>query len=79
MSSSDEDMVRRPGRIAGASGRQTSADNDHNDLPPQNDSPNEMNMDNANEQEDDDADLFGSDGPDGELDNTEYGNISFAA
>lgn len=72
MSSSDEDEVRRPGRSSGASGRQSPTDNDHNDLP-QNDSPNGMNMENMNGQEDDDADLFGSDGPDGELDSTEYG------
>ncbi|CAL5873507.1 uncharacterized protein PFLUO_LOCUS7787 [Penicillium psychrofluorescens] len=57
MSSSDEDAVRRPGRGAAPNGRQT---------PPESDAENNP-LDQMDE--DDDADLFGSDGEDGGLDN----------
>lgn len=63
MSSSDEDAVRRPGRSAGASRRQSHSENEEDNSP-------RMNIDVGG---DDDADLFGSDGPDEDLDNKEYG------
>lgn len=69
MSSSDEEAVRRPGRSAGANGPHSPAQNDESGA--ENKSPfgaggNQMD-------EDDDADLFGSDGSEGGLDNIEYG------
>lgn len=64
MSSSDEDAVRRPGRGAAPNGRQT---------PPESDAENNP-LDQMDE--DDDADLFGSDGEDGGLDNLEYGSAT---
>lgn len=75
MSSSDEDAVRRPGR-SGASGRQ-SADNEQNGTPA---APDEAPASNMNGDEDEDADLFGSDEPDAEAGNDEYGIyfLSFA-
>lgn len=64
MSSSDEEAVRRPGR------RQSPAQNGH-DSNPGNGSPPGAGDDQMDENED--ADLFGSDGSDGGLDNVEYG------
>lgn len=62
MSSSDEEAVRRPGRSAGASRRQSHSDNEPT-----------MDMDADGN---DDADLFGSDSAGEDLDNDEYG-LSF--
>lgn len=68
MSSSDEEVVRRPGRATSANGLQSPAPSEGgsdagNVRPPAADD----QMD-----EDDDADLFGSDGSEGGFDNTEY-------
>lgn len=73
MSSSDEDAIHRPGR-SGASGRQ-SVDNEQNEAPA---APDEAPASNMNGDEDEDADLFGSDEPDAEAGNDEYG-IFFCA
>jgi hypothetical protein len=69
MSSSDEEAVRRPGRATSANGLQSPAPSDR-DSAAGNQSPygaagNQMDEDN-------DADLFGSDGSEGGLDNIEY-------
>lgn len=72
MSSSDEDAVRRPGRNTGAGTRLSHSENEDNE------NTNGVNMDTMNGDDGDDDDLFGSDGPDEELDNNEYG-ISFTA
>lgn len=64
---SDEDVVRRPGR-SGASDRQSSENEQGNTPTAQNEDTNPDNMNG-----DDDADLFGSDEPDGDADNNEYG------
>lgn len=73
MSSSDEDAVRRPGR--GGASRQQSRSDSRQSTTPANDDPFGESAGNANEghEEDDDADLFGSDGPDDEFGDTEYG------
>lgn len=70
MSSSDEEAVRRPGRGAGANGPQTPAPSG-NDSGAGNNSPFGAGGDQMDE--DDDADLFGSDGSEGGLDNVECG------
>lgn len=69
MSSSDEEAVRRPGRATGANGLQSPAPSDQNSSAG-NRSPGD-NDDQMNE--DDDADLFGSDRSEGGFDNDEYG------
>lgn len=69
MSSSDEEIVRRPGR----SGRvQSPAVSEHSNTP----AADNMDLDQPNGDDDDDADLFGSDGDEGgleELAGDEYG------
>ncbi|KAI9928540.1 hypothetical protein ASPWEDRAFT_106629 [Aspergillus wentii DTO 134E9] len=65
MSSSDEDAVRRPGRGAG---RQSPSGSERSNTPAErNQSP--VGSDAGNMNVDDDADLFGSDGSDGGLEN----------
>lgn len=71
MSSSDEEVVRRPGR----SGRAQSPGSEHNNTPVAD----SMDLDQPNG--DGDADLFGSDGDEGgleELAEDEYGYTYFA-
>lgn len=64
MSSSDEEVVRRPGR----SGRvQSPAESEHHDGPTADD----MDVDKP-KGDDDDADLFGSDGSEGGFGDEEY-------
>ena len=72
MSSSDEEAVRGPGRNTSAGHRQSPSENEDNENAVG------VNMNSMNGDDADDDDLFGSDGPDGELDNNEYG-ISLAA
>lgn len=70
MSSSDEDAVGRPGRGAAPNGIQNLVESDAaNDSGVENKSPFGAG---ADQMEDDDADLFGSDGSDGGLGNIEY-------
>lgn len=70
MSSSDEDAVRRPGRSA-ANGVQSGKDSDAgNDSGAENRSPFGAGVDLMDE--DNDTDLFGSDGSQGGLDDIEY-------
>lgn len=64
MSSSDEEVVRRPGRSGKA---QSPAESEHNDGPAADD----MDVDKPNGG-DDDADLFGSDGSEGGFADEEY-------
>lgn len=77
MSSSDEEVVRRPGRSAGA-GQPASPSgseqrSEHNGSAARDQSPVASDTGNMN-MDDDDADLFGSDGSDGGFGNdTEYG------
>lgn len=66
MSSSDEEVVRRPGR---SSREQSPAGSEHSNAPV---ADNGMDLDNING-DDDDADLFGSDGSEGGLGDDEYG------
>lgn len=69
MSSSDEEVVRRPGRATSANGLQSPAPSDN-----ESDAGNVRThgVDNDQMDEDDDADLFGSDGSEGGFDNVEY-------
>ena len=66
MSSSDEEVVRRPGR---AGRDQSPAGSEHSNAPV---ADNGMDLDNI-DGDDDDADLFGSDGDEGGLGDDEYG------
>lgn len=66
MSSSDEEVVRRPGR---AGRDQSPAGSEHSNAPA---ADNGMDLDNING-DDDDADLFGSDGDEGGFGDDEYG------
>lgn len=70
MSSSDEDVIRRPGRSG--PGDHQGAEYEQGNNSAQNEDLHETNSDNMNGDEDD-ADLFGSDDPGGEAKNDEYG------
>lgn len=75
--SSDEETVRRPGRPEGANGSPSPAPSDaRNDSGAENQSPTRAGGDQMDE--DDDADLFGSEGEDGGSVNFEY-EIIFGA
>ncbi|PYH32748.1 Paf1-complex subunit LEO1 [Aspergillus neoniger CBS 115656] len=63
MSSSDEDVVRRPGRSTGAVQPGSPSASEHSEAPARSQSPAGSDADNANGY--DDADLFGSDASDG--------------
>ena len=73
--SSDEETVRRPGRGVSANGLQNPANNDFHS---ESDTGDQVSLGADGEQmdEDDDADLFGSDGEEGGLENLKYAGIS---
>lgn len=68
--SSDEEAVGRPGRPAGANGSPSPAPSDARNHSGENHSPAGAGGDQIDE--DDDADLFGSEGEDGDSVNLEY-------
>lgn len=75
MSSSDEDVVRRPGRSAGAGQPGSPSASEHSEAPARSQSPAGSDAGNANGY--DDADLFGSDASDGGFgDDNEYDKLS---
>jgi RNA polymerase-associated protein LEO1 len=70
MSSSDEDVVRRPGRTTAADRAESPVGSEHSNTPAARDlSPFGSDAENMNG--DDDADLFGSDGSEGGFGNEE--------
>lgn len=74
MSSSDEDVIRRPGRSTGAGQPGSPSASEHSEAPARSQSPAGSDAGNANGY--DDADLFGSDASDGGFgDDNEYGQL----
>lgn len=65
MSSSDEDVVRRPGRTSGAGQPASPSASERSNPAAAPESPAHSDAGNVNGDDDDDADLFGSDGSDG--------------
>ncbi|PKX94450.1 Paf1-complex subunit LEO1 [Aspergillus novofumigatus IBT 16806] len=70
MSSSDEDVVRRPGRTTAADRAESPGGSEHSNTPAARD-PSPFGSDAGNMNGDDDADLFGSDGSEGGFGNEE--------
>ncbi|GIK02694.1 hypothetical protein Aspvir_006753 [Aspergillus viridinutans] len=70
MSSSDEDVVRRPGRATAADRADSPVSSERSNTPTARD-PSPFKSDAGNLNGDDDADLFGSDGSEGGFDNDE--------